>query len=289
LEPIISVTELTKTFGRRRRVVAVDGLSFSIVPGQAVALWGPNGAGKTTVLKCLLGLLHYQGQVRVGGYDARRRGKAARRLMGYVPQEVHFHHDLSVAQTLHFYARLKKVPSDRIRPVLEQVELAGHARKTVEALSGGMKQRLALAIALMSDPPLLLLDEPTSNLDAAARDLFLQLLDQVKAGGRTILFSSHRLEEVKTLADRVLVLEQGRLALSTSADTLAEQLDLQTQLRLFLADGQHERALTVLNTGGLQASVNGRGLLVDVSPAHKALPIRLLEQAAIAVESFEEV
>ncbi len=289
MEPIICVTGLTKIFGRRRRVVAVDELSFSIVPGQAVALWGPNGAGKTTVIKCLLGLLRYRGQVQVGGHDARHQGKAARRLMGYVPQEITFHHDLSVAQTLHFYARLKKVEPARIRPVLEQVELAEHAHKTVEALSGGMKQRLALAIALMSDPPVLLLDEPTSNLDAAARDRFLHLLSQVKRGGQTILFTSHRLEEVKTLADRVLVLEQGRLALTSSAPELSERLGLQARLRLYLADGQREQALAVLAGGGLQASANGRGLLVDVALAHKALPIRMLEQAAIAVEDFEEV
>ncbi len=269
--------------------MAVNDLSFTLAPGEAVALWGPNGAGKTTIIKCLLGLLRYQGDVRVGGYDARRQGKAARRLMGYVPQEITFHRDLSVAATLRLYGRMKKVAPERVQSVLTQVKLTEHVHKNVDTLSGGMKQRLALAVALMADPPALLLDEPTSNLDATARDRFLHLLGQVKGSGKTILFSSHRLEEVKTLADRVLVLEQGRLTLSTSAEALAEQLGLQTRLRLYLAGDQRQRALAVLSGSGLPASTNGRGLLVDVSLGQKALPIHLLEQASIAVEDFEEV
>jgi ABC-type multidrug transport system ATPase subunit len=289
LEAIIFVDELTKTFGHRRRVRAVDHLSFAVAPGEAVALWGPNGAGKTTVIKCLLGLLRYEGVARVSGYDSRRHGKSARRMMGYVPQEITFHHDLSVAQTLRFYARLKKVDAARIHEVLEQVELTGHTLKTVNALSGGLKQRLALAIALMADPPVLLLDEPTSNLDTTARDRFLHLLSQITREGKTILFTSHRLDEVKSLADRVLVLEQGRLALTSAAADLAERLGLQTRLCLYLTDGKREQAIDVLNSGGLRASLNGRGVLVDVSLSQKALPIYLLDQADIVVEDFEEV
>ncbi len=289
MEPIISVTELTKIFGRYRSpVTAVDHLSFSVDSGEAVALWGPNGAGKTTVIKCLLGLLRYRGEVRVGGCDSRRQGKAARRLMGYVPQEISFHDDLSVAQTMDFYARLKKVDRERIRDVLAQVELIEHVPKKIRALSGGMKQRLALAIALMANPPVLLLDEPTSNLDAAGRDQFLHLLSQLKGEGKTILFTSHRLEEIKTLSTRVLVLEHGRLMLTSSASELAEHLGLQARLRLFVSGREREQALEVLTASGLRASANGRGLLVDVSPTHKALPIRLLEQAEITVEDFEE-
>ena len=289
MEPIIFVNQLTKIFGRRHnRIAAVDRLSFAITPGEAVALWGPNGAGKTTVIKCLLGLLDYQGVGRVGGYDMLRQGKSARRLIGYVPQEINFHHDLSVIQTMRFYARLKKVDPARVSDVLEQVALIQHAGKTVDALSGGMKQRLALAVALMADPPVLLLDEPTSNLDAVARDRFLHLLSQVKGARKTILFTSHRLEEVRTLADRVLVLEGGRLALISSAADLASRLGLRVRLHLYLANGKREQALAVLAAGGLHANANGQGLLVDVSLAQKALPIRLLERADIAVEDFEE-
>jgi ABC-type multidrug transport system ATPase subunit len=283
------VTELTKIFGRYRSpVTAVDHLSFSVDSGDAVALWGPNGAGKTTIIKCLLGLLRYRGEVQVGGCDSRRQGKAARRLMGYVPQEITFHDDLSVAQTMDFYARLKKVDRERIRDVLVQVELTEHVPKKIRALSGGMKQRLALAIALMANPPVLLLDEPTSNLDAAGRDQFLHLLSQLKGDGKTILFTSHRLEEIKTLGTRVLVLEHGRLLLTSAASELAENLGLQARLRLFVSGREREQALAVLTASGLRASANGRGLLVDVSLTHKALPIRLLEQAEITVEDFEE-
>lgn len=205
---MVHVRELTKRFGP---LVAVDRLSFEVMPGEAVALWGPNGAGKTTALRCLLGLLPFEGMIRVGGYDVTLQGKEARRLVGFVPQELNFHDDLAVRETLRFYARLKKAPLERIDKALERIGLTRHAHKPVKDLSGGMKQRLALAVALLADPPLLVLDEPTANLDARSRQELLTLLGELKAAGKTLIFSSHRLGEVVKLADRVLVLEDGRL------------------------------------------------------------------------------
>ena len=205
---MIQFFDLTKRYGK---FTAVDGLSFEVEPRQAVALWGPNGAGKTTAIKCLLGLLRYQGRIVVDGLDAHKQGKAVRRLLGYVPQELAFYDDLSTLATVLFYARIKQLPALRAEAVLKEVGLSEHVDKRVGALSGGMKQRLALGLALLADPPILVLDEPTSNLDAAARDQFLHLLQAVKAGGKTVIFSSHRLEEIEALADQVLVMERGKL------------------------------------------------------------------------------
>ena len=211
---MVHVRDLTKRFGS---LVAVDRLSFEVMSGEAVALWGPNGAGKTTALRCLLGLLPFQGTIRVGGYDVAIQGREARQLIGFVPQELNFHDDLTVRETLHFYARLKKAPLERIDEALERINLTKHAHKPVKELSGGMKQRLALAVALLANPPLLVLDEPTANLDARARQELLALLGELKAAGKTLVFSSHRLSEVAKLADRVLVLEDGRLIASCPA------------------------------------------------------------------------
>lgn len=221
-ETIIRVSDLTRRFGP---LTAVDHISFDVCAGEAVALWGANGAGKTTALRCLLHLMPFSGEVTIAGLDVKKQGKEARRLVGFVPQELSFHDELTVAETLTFYARLKKVPSAYdFTPLLTRLELLDHIRKPIRALSGGLKQRLALALALIGDPPLLILDEPTSNLDLRAREEFVHFLNDLRREGKTLVFSSHRLEEVKSVADRVLLLEGGRLMLAAPPHVLANRL-----------------------------------------------------------------
>lgn len=227
--PMIRIQHLTKRYPQPGRpwwsdatITAVEDLSLELAAGQSIALWGVNGAGKTTVLKCMLGLLDFEGDLRLNGFDLRKDGRNARRYFGYVPQELAFHNDLNVMESCRFYAQLKDVELTRIPNVLEQVGLVDQGRKAVGALSGGMKQRLALALALLADPPVLLLDEPTSNLDATTRDEFLTLLGQLHHAGKTMLFTSHHLEEVEYLADEVLILRDGKLlAQGVPADLMA--------------------------------------------------------------------
>lgn len=161
---MITFTNLTKRFGS---YTAVDNLSLQVAAREAVALWGPNGAGKTTAVKCLLGLLGYDGRITVNGFDAKKQGRQARAAIGYVPQQQSFYDDMSTLDTGLFFAKLKRTPASQAPELLTQVGLGDHLRKPVGALSGGMKQRLALALALQGDPPVLVMDEPTSNLDAA--------------------------------------------------------------------------------------------------------------------------
>lgn len=216
----IAVNGLSKRYGKTE---ALHDLSFTAVPGEILALWGANGAGKTTLLKAILGLIRFEGEIAVNGHDAARAGKAARRDIGYVPQEAVFY-DWGVLATMRFYARLKKAPPERIPFLLRRLGLEPHAHKAVAALSGGLKQRLALAIALLADPPLLLLDEPTASLDTATQQDYLTLLSDLRAEGKTILFASHRLEEVEALADRALLLENGRLVDIFPADQLRARI-----------------------------------------------------------------
>jgi ABC-type multidrug transport system ATPase subunit len=281
---MITVDSLTKRFGR---FTAVQELSFTVDTHQALALWGPNGAGKTTVIKCMLGLLRYDGRIAIDGMDLRAKGREARRLLGYVPQELAFYDDLSVAETGHFFSRLRRVPVAQVSAALEQVDLLAHARKPVRALSGGMKQRLALALALLGDPPVLILDEPTSNLDAASRGQFLRLLREVKGLGKTIVFTSHRLDEVEALTDRVLVMEQGRGLFTCAAGELAARLHLTTQVKLHMDATLLESAVAVLQADGFEARRNGSGVFVQVAPDAKALPIHSLSRANIQVSDFE--
>ena len=238
---MIDVTNLTKRF---RRVHAVDDVSLRVDRGEAVALWGPNGAGKTTIIRCVLGLLRYEGRIVVAGRDVRRAGKACRRAIGYVPQELAFHGDFRVLEALHFFARLKRVDRRRPAVVLDEVALGDDGRKRISELSGGMKQRLALAMALLSDPPVLVLDELTSNLDREAQFAFLAMLDRQKQRGRAILFASHRTEEVELLADRVLGLRDGQLRFECDPAGLAEAAGLRRVLTFAVPDGAANGAVT---------------------------------------------
>ena len=284
---MVRVQDLTKRFGK---VTAVDHLTFDVEAGESVALWGENGAGKTTALRCLLGVIPFEGTVELGGYSSTKEGKAARHLMGFVPQEISFHDDMTVRETLIFYARLRKTTTETEHSagLLQRLGLASYIDKEVRDLSGGMKQRLALMIALLSDPPLLILDEPTANLDVRAREGFLSLLNELKELGKTLIFSSHRLEEVAALAERVLVMEAGKLVSQCTPLELGNYLGNQTMLKLYLAgDEWIAPAVKALTGHGYLAEQNGTGIWVQVVPLEKAKPISLLTEAGIPVADFQ--
>ncbi len=281
---MIKVTKLTKKFGK---LTAVDDLSFSVEAGEAVAFWGANGAGKTTALRCLLSLIPFEGQITINDLDVRQKGKAVRRLIGFVPQELNFHDDLTVADTVSFYAQLKKIPTDHdFSPLMARLDLQDHLTKQVGDLSGGLKQRLALALALLADPPVLMLDEPTANLDIRAREDFLALLLKYKIKGKTLLFTSHRFEEITALADRVLLLEAGKLIIDAPPYQVEKQLGLESTLHLYLTDLEIAPALETLTAHGMPVSRNGRGVRVQVSPGEKGKVMRILYDADIAIDNF---
>jgi ABC-type multidrug transport system ATPase subunit len=185
-------------------------VSFAVTPGELVLLLGDNGAGKSTLLRCLLGLVAYEGEIRVSGLDPLRDGRAARRRIGYLPQGSALHLDLTVVETLRFYAELRGAPLERGRALLEEVELEDQIETRVGALSGGMRQRLHLALALLGDPPVLLLDEPTASLDQRSRDLLVRRLGDLRRDGKAVLVSTHGRRDLAAVADRAMLLSGGR-------------------------------------------------------------------------------
>lgn len=281
---MIDVVNVTKTFGR---LTALDKISFEVKHGEVVALWGANGAGKTTLMRCLLNLIPFDGAIYMADHDIRLAGKKVRQQVGFVPQELTFHDDLTVEDTLYFYARLKKLGSDYdFEPLLERLSLRPHLDKQVGDLSGGLKQRLALTIALLSDPPILLLDEPTANLDIQAREDFLALLLDLKHAGKTMIFSSHRLEEMAALADRVIYLIDGQLAADCPPYELRQKLGWQATLHLYLAQERIDSAMSILSESGLDVRRNGRGVFVTIPAGQKGAPLQLLHSAGIDVIDF---
>lgn len=281
---IITADSVTKRFGR---ATAVDGLTLHVEDGQAVALWGSNGAGKTTFVRCLLGILPFRGSIRVGGRDVKRHGKRVRGLIGYVPQELAFHDDMRLEAAMAFFARLRGANLREGASLLERVGLGGHEAKRVRDLSGGMKQRLALAVAMLSDPPIIVLDEPTSNLDAAGRGEVAQTLQALREEGKTIVFASHRPDEVMTLADRVIVMDKGRLVRDTTPTALwPGQAGAQT-VRLHVSNMSEVAAAVLLREAGHTVNLNGHGLCVAVPRGQKAGPISTLCRSRVEVRDFE--
>lgn len=283
---MISIRNVSMSFGRAK---AVSDVSLELAPGDSLALWGSNGAGKTTLIRCVLGLLRFKGGIRVDGQDVLRRGKAARTRIGYVPQELAFYDELRAGEAVRYFARLKGLKHTDAHAALQSVGLDGHDAKRVRELSGGMKQRLALAIALLGDPPVLVLDEVTASLDAVGREEFVTLLERLSGAGRTMLFASHRIEEVAALAGSVAVLDRGRVHRVEPCAAFVASMGQGAVLHLHMAVSVRQRALQSLRDGGFAPQLNGVGLLVPVAPEQKAAPFRVLAEARIPVDDFEVV
>jgi ABC-2 type transport system ATP-binding protein len=228
---MISASSLTKRYGARE---ALRSVSFSAGTGERLAIIGPNGAGKTTLLSILGGLLE-PSSGEVGGDGA----------VGWVPQQTAVYGKLSVAENLRLFARLEKV-SDvdaAVSRALEDTGLAERSGDELGSLSGGNKQRVNIAIGLLADPPVLLLDEPSSALDPRHRQRVWELLDRKAASGTTIVFATHDLAEAARHADRVLVLADGELLFSGTADELETAVgpakDFEAAFVAFLTERGH--------------------------------------------------
>ena len=210
---MITASELTLTLEGR---AILERVSFDVARGEAVALVGANGSGKTSILRCLLGFVPFAGRVTIEGHDVVREPIIARSLVGYVPQRAAFG-DQRAEEVLAFVARLRRIERPRVAAMLALVGLADHAGQRVRTFSGGMLQRLALAVALLPDPPALLFDEPTANLDREGQLLFFGLVARLRAEGHTLLLASHRAEEVESLTDRLLHVDRGRIVVAPAA------------------------------------------------------------------------
>ncbi len=277
---MLSTAGLTKRYGG---TAALSDISFDLERGKVLAVIGGNGAGKTTLIKCVLGLVRYEGQVLVDGLDIARKGPRAKRSIGYVPQSPALHPDLTVRETAIFYADMKRVAHDRARALVESVGLGEQAEKRVDALSGGMRQRLTLAIALLADPALLLLDEPGAGLDISARLELRHLVQQQRTLGKAILLATHWIEDVPYIADQVLVLDHGQTRSFGPASALAESA---AGARLYLRlNGHSPEAVSLVGQVVPNAAVdrNDDWLVVTCTASQKAHVVEVLIGAGISI------
>ncbi|MFO0827595.1 MAG: ABC transporter ATP-binding protein [Phycisphaerales bacterium] len=207
---MLRLVDLRKSFGTVR---AVDGLSLEVRSGEVFGLLGPNGAGKSTTIGMAIGLLRPdEGSVELVGVGS-PHDPEVRRKIGLAPQAIALYEDMSGLENLEFFARLYELPDAKRRAneVLELVGLSQRARDHVAGYSGGMQRRLNLAVALLHDPPLLMLDEPTAGVDPQSRNSILELVRNLAKEGRTVLYTTHYMEEAQRLCDRVGVLDNGKL------------------------------------------------------------------------------
>lgn len=260
---VITSKGLGKRYGDQRVLADLD---FHIEAGERVALLGLNGAGKTTLFRCLLALTDFEGELRVNGDDVAPGRKEVRRKIGYVPQQAPLY-DMTLAEFVAFFSALRGVAMEGPASTLAELgmPLEETGEKALNELSGGMVQKALLGLALGSGSSVLLLDEPTANLDPGARrDLFRRVREI--AAETTLLFASHRLDEIELLADRVLVLHGGGLAFDGTLAELWRATDAAPRLWLSVPSPEVKRVAAALRECPVVSDLraNGAGVEVDV-------------------------
>jgi ABC-2 type transport system ATP-binding protein len=293
MAPAVLIQNLRKSYGS---VAAVKDLSLNIEPGVIFGLLGPNGAGKTTTLRCLCTLAQPDGgQIEVSGISAIDQPKLARQKLGYVAQEVALDKVLTGRELLQLQAALYHLPRalsrDRIATVLDLLKLQEYADKKTGTYSGGLKKRLDLAAGLLHQPDLLVLDEPTAGLDIESRYTVWEFLRQIRSQGTTVLITSHYLEEIDALADRVAIIDRGQVIAEGSPSELKDKVGgdrITLRIREFAPLSEAEAAKSLLQSVStvqevIINSAQGNSLNLVVAPQSDALLTvqQVLQQAGL--------
>jgi ABC-2 type transport system ATP-binding protein len=293
--PVVSVKGLVKRFGD---TLAVDGVSFDIAPGSIFGLLGPNGAGKTTTISMISCLLAPDdGDAFVDGHSVRTDSGAVRRVLGVVPQEIALYPTLTAAENLRFWGRMYGLSGRRLSDAVDYgLRMAGleeQAHKRIETYSGGMKRRINIAAGILHRPKLLLMDEPTVGIDPQSRNHILETVRDLNAQGMTVLYTTHYMEEVEVLCDRIGIVDHGRMIALGSLEELRALVGGEDRIHIELADEHREAALEAVRAlpGISHAEVGDSTLEVLVAEAGPALGpiVAAIAEAGAAVRSVEVV
>ena len=276
---LLDVQNLSKSFAERK---VVDGVSFSVQRGQTLGLLGPNGAGKSTTVSMICGLIHAdQGHVLLDGQPMGLGNNASKFKIGLVPQDLALYEDLAARENLKLFGALYglsgSVLQQRCDAVLDLVNLSDRAGDKPSTFSGGMKRRLNIAAALMHEPELLILDEPTVGVDPQSRNAIFDSLDVLKSQGRTLIYTSHYMEEVERLADHIVIIDHGKVIANETPADLYRRLPAKAALELSLSAAIQEAdvaAFSVLpGVGSVHVSDHGKHLEVTLSEHDIALSL----------------
>jgi lipooligosaccharide transport system ATP-binding protein len=246
---LIQVTNLVKNFGS---FTAVDGISFSVKQGESFGLLGPNGAGKSSTMR-IIGATSQRtsGDVQILGKDPELHGPQIRAHLGVVPQQDNLDEELTCAENLYIYGRYfglpKKLVTEKIDDLLEFAQLNEKKNAKVNSLSGGMKRRLTIARALVSDPDILMLDEPTTGLDPQARHILWDRLFRLKEKGVTLLITTHHMDEAEQLCDRLIVMDNGKIMAEGSPAGLIKEYSSKEVLEVRFGSDRNAQMVEKLN------------------------------------------
>jgi ABC-2 type transport system ATP-binding protein len=252
---MLQATDLRKSYGA---TAAVAGVSLAVSPGEIVGLLGPNGAGKSTTISMICGLVRPDGgTVTIAGEPVGEDASAVKRRIGLVPQELSLYEDLSAIGNLELFGALYGITgavlAERMRAALELVGLADHAKAKPSTFSGGMKRRLNIACALVHDPDVLLLDEPTVGVDPQSRNAIFANIEALRGRGKAIVYTTHYMEEAERLCDRIVIMDHGRVVASGTKESLT---------RMLPATGRHRAEIEGLIDDEVLAFLVARGLAV---------------------------
>ncbi|MEO8035379.1 MAG: ABC transporter ATP-binding protein [Acidobacteriota bacterium] len=278
---MIRYERFSKSFDRIR---AVDSFSLTVERGEVVALLGPNGSGKTTTLKAAAGLLKpTSGAVSIGGRPASE--PAARHVISFLPQKVSFPDSLTGREVVEFYRRLRNLEAARTDDALRFASLNGASNRALSTYSGGMLQRLGLAVAVLPDAEVMLLDEPTAALDPAGLSLFYDLAERRRGEGKAVLFTSHQLGDVERLADRFAIIVDGKLVALMTAPELSGELASRGAMRLTL-DREAGLLLPKVLVLSPHASAVGNEIVIPGSAQMRAQVIDIVRESNATIQSL---
>ncbi len=286
IDPLIEVEDVKKSYGE---VEAVRGISLSVERGELFGLIGPNGAGKTTLFKMLLGLVRpTSGKITVEGVDVSEVWcREVRARTGYLPEDIAFYNQLSGLETLRFYAKIKGATEGEVRELIERVGLSGAAGRKVGQYSKGMRQRLGLAQALMGNPDVLFLDEPTTGLDPEGIGFFYKILKEVKKRGVTIILTSHILKEIQDKVDRLGIIGGGKLLACGTVRDLRSALGLKPLVIVTFSGSAEDLKDCVRKAGGELCALNGDRLTLSVSAGNKMDVLKAVMGSKVEILDIE--
>ncbi|MYM83841.1 ATP-binding cassette domain-containing protein [Duganella sp. FT50W] len=274
---ILSVEQISKAYGARQ---AVDGVSFKVRRGQTVGLIGPNGAGKSTTVALICGLLRADaGRITLDGEVIGQGASAAKRKIGFVPQDLALYEELSALENLRLFGALYGLKGAQLKQrcaeALALVNLSDRAADLPSGFSGGMKRRLNIAAALLHDPRLLILDEPTVGVDPQSRNAIFDTLEALQAQGRSLIYTSHYMEEVERLADHIVIIDHGKLLADETPAALFQRLPAQAALQVELAGKPSAELLSGVRALNGVTGVEGTGatLNIGLAAATDAAPV----------------